>query len=309
MQIIEYFTSDNQAHWLAELERCQWGAGQYLYQLLRDNELKDLVGQTALVLLLTDGDKLVSFCTYAPLDEIQPTELSPWAGFVYTFPEYRGHRYVGQLLEYAQCLAAVMGKEALYISTDHVGLYEKYGFSFYRMEKDVNGEPCRVYRKLLNGPSHEELAQKGDTYKAQIVAAARKGTDPVAYCGFSCNHCFLGQWCGGCKSSFNCCSFGTMFDKGKCPNVACAQEKGLEGCYACAELESCQTGFYREGNDGANACKAQAIFLKKHGKEAFFRVHDRLHQKHDFQKTQEILGQDLQEGLKILEENMEKEGE
>ena len=34
------------------------------------------------------------------------------------------------------------------------------------------------------------------------------------------------------------------------------------------------------------------------------KVHDRLHEKYDFSKTQEILGQDMYEGLRILEENM-----
>lgn len=302
MEIIEYYTSSNPAHWLAEIEKSDWDAGKYLAQLLKENQLKELVGETALVLLLTDGEKLVSYCTYSPLDDVQPTELSPWIGFVYTFPEYRGHRYVGKLLDYALCLAAVMEREAVYISTNHTGLYEKYGFEFFRMEKAVDGDPSRVYRYLLIGDERAARAERGGVYKAELVSAARKGTDPLAYCGFSCNHCFLGQWCGGCKSVFNCCSFGMLFEKGKCPNIACAQSRKLEGCYACADVESCKNGFYAEGNDGANACKAQALFVKKYGREVFFRVHDRLHQKYDFQKTQEILGEDLQKGLRILEE-------
>ena len=28
MKIIEYFTSDNQAHWLEEIRKSDWGAGQ-----------------------------------------------------------------------------------------------------------------------------------------------------------------------------------------------------------------------------------------------------------------------------------------
>lgn len=305
MRIIEYFTSENPAHWLAEIEKSDWDAGAYLASLLRENQLKALLGETALVLLLTDGDRLVSFCTYAPLDDIQPTELSPWAGFVYTFPAYRGHRYVEKLLDYAQCLAAIMGKEALYISTGHVGLYEKYGFEFFRLEHDVHGAQCRVYRKELcsDDPEQADRLERGNRYKAEIVAAARKGIDPVAYCGFSCSHCFLGQWCGGCKSCFSCCSFGTLFEKGMCPNKVCAQAKGLDGCYACPELETCQTGFYAEGNDGAIDCKAQALFIRRHGKEELLQVHNRLHEKYEFQKIQEILSGDLQRSLEILEEN------
>ena len=91
LEIMEYFTAENRKHWLEEIGRCEWGAGKYLHSLLSENSLKKAVGETALVLILAEGERLVSFCTFAPLDDIQPTELSPWIGFVYTFPEYRGH--------------------------------------------------------------------------------------------------------------------------------------------------------------------------------------------------------------------------
>lgn len=303
MEIIEYFTSDQKEHWLNELGKCTWGAGEYLYQLLKENRLKEMVGEQALVPMLVEKDALVSFCTFAPLDDIQPTDLSPWIGFVYTFPEYRGHRYAGMLLDYAECIAAVMGREAIYISTGHTGLYEKYGYEFYQMCKDIEGGDSRVYRKLLSEeePEKDLRMEKGAAWKAQIVQAARKGTDMTAYCGFSCNHCFLGEWCGGCRSVFSCCSYGTLHDKGKCPHSQCCQDKGIDGCYACAELENCTRGFYQPDNDGANACKAQALFIRKYGKEKFFQVHDRLHKIYDFKKTQEILGTDIEEGLRILE--------
>ena len=44
------------------------------------------------------------------------------------------------------------------------------------------------------------------------------------------------------------------------------------------------------------------MYIRKHGKKAFLKVRDRLHEKYDFAKTQEILGLDWQEGLRILEE-------
>lgn len=67
-KILEYFTCENKEHWLREIQKSDWGAGQYLYSLLKENKLKALVGATTLVLMLADGDKLVSFCTLAPLD-------------------------------------------------------------------------------------------------------------------------------------------------------------------------------------------------------------------------------------------------
>ena len=82
-KILEYFTCENKEHWLREIQKSDWGAGQYLYSLLKENKLKALVGATTLVLMLADGDKLVSFCTLAPLDDVQPTSYTPWVGFVY----------------------------------------------------------------------------------------------------------------------------------------------------------------------------------------------------------------------------------
>ena len=137
----------------------------------------------------------------------------------------------------------------------------------------------------------------------RLCRQARKGVDPIAYCGFSCNHCFLAEWCGSCRTAYNTCSFATVSPEGKCPNAVCCQGKGIDGCYECDLLETCEKGFYTPANDGAQSAKAQAMYIRKHGKKAFLKVHDRLHQKYDFEKTQEILGQDYREGLKILEEN------
>lgn len=149
MKIIEYYSSKNKALWHNQMMACDWGAGQWLGELLRDNDLQNKVGEGVLVPMLTDGDKLVSFCTFAPLDEIQPTDLTPWIGFVYTFPEYRGHRYAGQLLEWAENVAGTRGHEAVYISTDHVGLYETYGYEFFTTMKSIDDDECRIYRKML----------------------------------------------------------------------------------------------------------------------------------------------------------------
>jgi len=168
----------------------------------------------------------------------------------------------------------------------------------YWCGKDINGLIRMPFSR--HWIMHIEAMRR---IKNKLCKTARKGVDPVACCGLSCNHCFLAEWCGGCRTNYNTCSFATVSPDGICPNVKCCQEKGLDGCYECDSLESCKTGFYIPSNDGANAAKAQALYIRKHGKKEFLKVHDRLHQKFDFSKTQEILGQDYTEGLKILEEN------
>ena len=149
MEIIEFFSTDNKEYWLSKMKECDWGAGQYLEKLLREEKLKQLVGESTKVLMLVDGDKLVSFCTFAEKDDIQPTDLTPWIGWVYTFPAYRGKRYAGKMLSYAEALAKEAGIKNIYISTNHIGLYEKYGYEFFQVMKDIEGEDSRVYVRNL----------------------------------------------------------------------------------------------------------------------------------------------------------------
>lgn len=149
MQVIDYDSCGRQAYWLEQIKKSDWGAGQFLYRLLSENRFKGAVGETSRVLLLVDGDELVSFCTYAEKDDIQPTGLTPWVGFVYTFPQYRGHRYLGRLFEEIERLARAEKAADVYISTNHTGLYEKYGCAFYRVMTDMHGEPSRVYKKHI----------------------------------------------------------------------------------------------------------------------------------------------------------------
>ena len=139
--------------------------------------------------------------------------------------------------------------------------------------------------------------------KNRLCKIARKGVDSVAICGLSCNHCFLGEWCGGCRTEYNTCSFAIYSEGRICPNVKCCNEKNIDGCFECGELETCEKGFYVSSNDGANAAKAQSLYIRKYGKKEFLKVQARLHEKFDFQKAQEILGQDYKEALRILEEN------
>ena len=149
MKVIDYFCTEDQEYWLQKIHESDWSAGQYLYELLKNQTLKQLVGEHTKVLMLTDDQNLISFCTLAEKDDIQPTDLTPWIGFVYTFPAYRGRRYAGELLRRAEELARADGAENVYISTNHVGLYEKYGYAFWKTMKDIQGEDSSVYMKRL----------------------------------------------------------------------------------------------------------------------------------------------------------------
>ena len=145
---------------------------------------------------------------------------------------------------------------------------------------------------------HVEAMQR---IKNKLCQQAKRGVDQIAYCGLSCGHCFLSEWCGSCRTIYNTCSYAISSPDGVCPNAACCKEKGLDGCYECSELYDCKKGFYSLGKD-TNAIRAMALFIQKHGKKELLRVMDTMHSKKKFEKIQEVLGGDVDKGLKILEE-------
>ena len=63
MQVIHYFESNRQAHWLEEIRRSGWRAGAFLAELLCSGMFFETVGAHSEVLLLTEGEELISFCT------------------------------------------------------------------------------------------------------------------------------------------------------------------------------------------------------------------------------------------------------
>ncbi len=174
MKVIKFFESDRKAHWLAEIKKSDWRASAFLHRLLSENTFFDVMGERSEVLLLTDGDDLISHCTFAERDDIQPTDLTPWVGFVYTFPKYRGHRYAGLLFDEIERLSKSRGIPVVYLSTNHIGLYEKYGFEFLDMMNDIDGEPSRVYVKRFALGDNIEIERIADDRILEALALAWK---------------------------------------------------------------------------------------------------------------------------------------
>ena len=151
MRILEYFSLNGaeQARVREAIGRSDWRAAAYLREKLERGELRALYGESTRVLLGTEGDRLAAFCTLAERDDVADTVLTPWIGFVYVFPAYRGCRRSGELIESACALARRDGHLCVYLSSREDGLYEKYGFEFVEAVRDAWGEATRVYRRAL----------------------------------------------------------------------------------------------------------------------------------------------------------------
>lgn len=147
MKVINYFESDRQEALIQALAGADWSAARFLVKLLREGTFFETLGGEGSLFFLMDGEMPLSFATLTRQDSIRDESMQPWIGFVYTWPEYRGHRYAGRVLAHAEQAAAAQGCQRVYIATDHVGLYEKYGYTYLENRIDCWGDDERILYK------------------------------------------------------------------------------------------------------------------------------------------------------------------
>ena len=96
--------------------------------------------------LCLDGDKIVGGLGVIENDFHDRKDLSPNVCAVYTEEDYRCQGIAGKLLNLVVDDMKSKGITPLYLVTDHVNFYERYGWEFYCMAHgDGETEPTRLY--------------------------------------------------------------------------------------------------------------------------------------------------------------------
>ena len=95
--------------------------------------------------MLMDGAEIVAGAGLIPNDFISRMDLTPWLCALIVEPEWRGHALGARLIRRLRSDAARMGFDRLYLCTDHVGYYEKYGFEYLADGWHPWGESSRIY--------------------------------------------------------------------------------------------------------------------------------------------------------------------
>jgi hypothetical protein len=87
----------------------------------------------------------------------------------------------------------------------------------------------------------------------------------VAFCGLVCHFCFMAAQCAGCRVA-GCACPGPEQD-GDCVHRRCCLERGLEGCWQCPGLGTCQSGLFAPAR--SSKVKAFATFIQEEGLARF----------------------------------------
>ncbi len=99
--------------------------------------------------LLMDHKVIIGCAGLITNDFISRMDLYPWLCAVYIDEKFRGNNFAALLLDKAKTDTINAGFEHLYLSTEHVGYYEKFGFEFLGLGYHPWNETSRIYELNL----------------------------------------------------------------------------------------------------------------------------------------------------------------
>lgn len=147
MNIISVLDNPESMQKIFEYVFSKWGS-EKTYNLY-----KDCISHCAVPFpnwyLLIDEEKPIGCAGLISNDFISRIDLYPWLCALYIEREYRGKAYGSLLIERIKTDAKKLGFKNLYLCTDHIGYYEKYGFFYIGDGYHPWGESSRIYEAKL----------------------------------------------------------------------------------------------------------------------------------------------------------------
>ena len=128
----------------AEWFHSKWGVPKEAYLECMENYLKKETEYGWY--LCMDGNRIIGGMGVIENDFHDRKDLSPNVCAVYTEEEYRGKGIAGRLLDRTVSDLKAKGITPVYLVTDHIGFYERYGWQFLCLVQG-DGEPdmTRMY--------------------------------------------------------------------------------------------------------------------------------------------------------------------
>ncbi|PNH78492.1 GNAT family N-acetyltransferase [Vibrio diazotrophicus] len=138
------------------LEKCvdyihsKWGSDKN-YSYFNDAILHSSVNENAIpqFYVLVHQEQIVGCYGLIVNDFISRHDLFPWFSSLFVEIEHRGKNLSETLFKHASCRAEAMGYRSLYLTTEHEGFYEKFGWKRVSDGYDPSGLRARIYRMPL----------------------------------------------------------------------------------------------------------------------------------------------------------------
>ncbi len=150
-QIINVKTYSRGVEAAAAYIHSKWGhEGNFMFYLdAMVHSSSEKEGLPRFYLMLKD-EEIVGCYALLVNDFISRHDLMPWFACLFVEETERGKRLSQKLFAHAQEEAARAGFAHLYLTTDHQGLYEKFGWERIEDGYDVDGKKTRIYQMHIS---------------------------------------------------------------------------------------------------------------------------------------------------------------
>ena len=128
---------------IAYANNCSWNVGRHLAKLLEQDDFQDFEG----VFIALSGNNIIGFCTFRETDYYPENRYFPWISSIFVDEEYRGNRISEKLIQSAINNARMFGFDKVYIPSNIIGLYEKYGFCKIDELENYDGDIDNIFMK------------------------------------------------------------------------------------------------------------------------------------------------------------------
>lgn len=126
-------------------ENCSWVAGKHLSSMMRSNVF---VEWESVFVAMIDSE-IIGFCTFLKTDYYPENRYTPWNSTIFVDEKFRGRRIsehmINKVIEYAKD----QGFTKVYIPSDMIGFYERYGFKKIDELQNYDGDFDNIFVKEI----------------------------------------------------------------------------------------------------------------------------------------------------------------
>ena len=126
-------------------ESCPWIVGRHLADMMKRNAFTEWESVFAAV----SEDRVIGFCTFLKTDYYPKNRYSPWISSIFVDESYRGNRISKKMIETVISYAKEQGFSKVFIPSDMIGFYEKYGFIKIDEMQNFSGDIDNIFVKEI----------------------------------------------------------------------------------------------------------------------------------------------------------------
>lgn len=123
----------------------KWPIPRIIYQDCVSNSMTTKNTLPRWYLLIDESEAIIGCYGLIVNDFNSRQDLWPWLCALYVEDAFRSHAFGAKMLDHGRQEAKYLGFKKLYLCTDHVGYYEKYGWNYIGNAYDTSGQPGRIY--------------------------------------------------------------------------------------------------------------------------------------------------------------------